>query len=51
MSEDRLEGAPDQAERQEPREDYVAPALNDLGSFEELTQFNPTGATDSEGSS
>jgi len=30
--------------------DYVAPALTDLGSFEELTQLNPTGsALDSEG--
>jgi hypothetical protein len=41
----------DAPETDAPREDYSAPELKDLGSFEELTQFNPTGATDTEGSS
>ena len=50
MPEDRAD-TQDAAETQDPREDYVAPTLTDLGSFEELTKFNPTGATDSEGSS
>ena len=35
----------------EPREDYVAPTLTDLGSFEELTRFNPGPLGDSEGTS
>jgi hypothetical protein len=31
-------------------EDYVAPALTDLGSFEDLTKLSPSGsALDSEG--
>ena len=41
----------EQSDRQDSHEGYEAPALKDLGSFEELTQFNPTGITDSEGSS
>ena len=44
----------DHADTQEPREntpeDYEAPALTDIGSFEELTQFTPSGAqNDTEG--
>ncbi len=30
---------------------YAAPALTDLGSFEDLTRFNPGAITDTEGSS
>lgn len=43
------------ADAQDPREttpeDHEAPALTDIGSFEELTQFNPSNITDTEGSS
>lgn len=50
MSEDRSQRQ-DPAEGHDSPEEYVAPALTDLGSFEELTQFNPGGLTDTEGSS
>jgi hypothetical protein len=50
MSEDRSQ-THDPAENQESREDYVAPALKDLGSFKELTEFNPGVAGDTEGTS
>ena len=50
MSEDRVDPQTP-TEAQAPAEDYVAPAVTDLGSYVELTQFNPTGATDLEGSS
>jgi hypothetical protein len=47
MNEDQTD-APDEAEDNGP--DYVAPALTDLGSFEDLTRFNPVGgAPDTEG--
>jgi hypothetical protein len=32
-------------------EDYVTPALTDLGSFEEVTRQNPGGGPDFEGTS
>jgi hypothetical protein len=35
----------------ESRENYVTPDLADLGSFQELTELNPGGNTDLEGSS
>jgi hypothetical protein len=41
----------DSAEVQAPQEDYVAPALTDLGSFHELTQLGSTGVVDVEGQS
>jgi hypothetical protein len=50
MSEDRGD-AQEQGDVQDAREDYVAPALTDLGSFEELTQFNPGSTGDTEGTS
>jgi hypothetical protein len=50
MSEDRGD-MQDRAEAQDPGEEYAAPALTDLGSFEELTRFNPGGGTDAEGTS
>jgi hypothetical protein len=50
MSEDRSQ-TQNPAEAHDSPEDYVAPALTDLGSFQDLTQFNPGGATDTEGSS
>lgn len=40
----------DPKEADEQREAYVPPKLTDLGSFEDLTQFNPTGPSlDAEG--
>ena len=44
----------DHADTQEPREntpeEYEAPKLTDIGSFEELTQLQPSGPSlDSEG--
>jgi hypothetical protein len=51
MSEEGREDAADQVEGEDSRRDYVSPALTDLGSFQDLTQFNPGGATDAEGSS
>ena len=44
----------DHADTQDPREttpeDYEAPTVTDLGSFEDLTRFNPSGpVVDSEG--
>jgi hypothetical protein len=50
MSEDRGE-TEDQGDARDPREDYIAPALTDLGSFEELTKLTPGVAPDSEGAS
>lgn len=39
----------EQVGAEEPREDYVAPALTDLGTFQELTEFNPSSTvTDAE---
>ena len=35
----------------EPREEYVAPSLTDLGSFEELTQLTTGPQADFEGMS
>ena len=51
MHEDHVDAQRPATDAPAAREDYAAPELTDLGSFEELTQFNPTGATDSEGSS
>ena len=39
------------AEVQEPREDYVAPTLTDLGSFAELTRLSTGPNPDLEGTS
>jgi hypothetical protein len=50
MSEDHR-GLQDPADAQDPSEDYVAPALTDLGSFDELTQFNTGGGPDAEATS
>lgn len=36
---------------QDSREDYVAPTLTDLGSFQELTQINPGVGAEIEGTS
>jgi hypothetical protein len=49
MHEDHVDT--DRTEAEDVRDDYVAPALTDLGSFEELTQFNPGLGGDGEGSS
>jgi hypothetical protein len=45
------DAAQDRTEAQDSREDYVAPALSDLGSFAELTQFGTGGNADLEGAS
>jgi hypothetical protein len=50
MSEDHRD-THDPADTQDPREDYVVPTLTDLGSFQELTRFGGTGASDIEGQS
>jgi hypothetical protein len=50
MREDRDDGQ-DQGERQDTSEDYVAPTLTDLGSFQELTKFGGSVNPDLEGSS
>jgi hypothetical protein len=50
LSEDHGD-AQQQAEAEDSREDYHAPALTDLGSFQELTQIGGSGAVDAEGSS
>jgi hypothetical protein len=50
MSEDRVD-TEDPAGAEDAHEDYVAPTLTDLGSFEELTQFNVGNLPDGEGSS
>ena len=50
MSEEQRDGQ-DPAEAQDPREDYEAPALTDLGSFQELTQFGAATNVDAEGAS
>lgn len=50
MSEDQRD-TQDPADAQDSREDYHAPALTDLGSFQELTQLGSSGAIDAEGSS
>ena len=44
-------GTPDPVEAQDSREDYVTPALTELGSFEELTQLGAGTNPDSEGNS
>ena len=41
----------DRADAQGAPEDYVAPTLTDLGSFEELTRNGPLGVVDAEGQS
>jgi hypothetical protein len=43
----------DKQSQQQPAEpeDYSAPALTDLGSFEEITKANPGTGSDFEGSS
>jgi hypothetical protein len=41
----------DSAEVQDPQEDYLAPALTDLGSFQELTQIGGSSVVDAEGQS
>jgi hypothetical protein len=40
-----------QQDAQDAREDYVAPTLTDLGSFQELTQINGSSVVDAEGQS
>lgn len=40
-----------QRETQEARAEWAAPALTDLGSFEELTKNSIAGAADAEGQS
>lgn len=50
MSEDRVE-TQDQTDAQAAGEGYEAPALTDLGSFEDLTQFSPGTSPDAEGAS
>jgi hypothetical protein len=50
MSGDR-DDQQDSAEAKDSREDYVAPTLTDLGSFQELTQLGVAGVVDVEGSS
>jgi hypothetical protein len=50
MSDDRHD-AQEAAEAQDRREEYVAPALTDLGSFQELTQFGGAQTIDAEGQS
>ena len=46
MHDDRADAQP----QPEDDEGYVTPELSDLGSFEELTRFNPGGPfTDTEG--
>lgn len=47
MNEDQVDT---QDETEGARDDYAAPALTDLGSFEDLTKLSPSGsALDSEG--
>jgi hypothetical protein len=41
----------DAAAVQDPPQDYVAPALTDLGSFQDLTEQSPGTGNDVEGSS
>jgi hypothetical protein len=50
MSEDHAD-AQDPAPAQDAREDYMAPALTDLGSFQDLTQLQASGTPDAEGAS
>jgi hypothetical protein len=50
MNEDHGD-AQDRADGQDVPEEYVAPKLTDLGSFEELTRFNPGLSGDTEGTS
>jgi hypothetical protein len=50
MSEDQP-SAQVQADVVEPSEDYVAPALTDLGSFKDLTQLGSGQVVDAEGMS
>lgn len=49
MHEDHVDT--DRTEAEDVRDDYAAPALTDLGSFEELTRLNPGMAGDLEGTS
>jgi hypothetical protein len=46
-----LGGTQEPDEAQDAPEQYLAPALIDLGSFEELTRFGGNTAVDSEGQS
>ena len=41
----------DQADSLDSGEDYAAPALTDLGSFQELTQISAGSGIDNEGAS
>jgi hypothetical protein len=50
MSEEKLEKQ-DATEAQEASEDYVAPKLTELGSFEELTGLGAGANPDAEGTS
>jgi hypothetical protein len=51
VSEERVEQQQEPAAADDPREDYAAPTLSELGSFEELTQLGGTGSVDAEGKS
>ena len=50
MTEDHRD-VQDATDGQDPREDYEAPALTDLGSFRELTQLSTGPNPDLEGTS
>jgi hypothetical protein len=50
MREEKLDRQ-DATDAQNAPDDYVAPKLTDIGSFEELTQFGGGGAVDAEGMS
>ena len=43
MSEDQSHPAHPKEDHESSLDEYAAPALTDLGSFEELTEFNPPG--------
>ncbi|HEX8065849.1 MAG TPA: lasso RiPP family leader peptide-containing protein [Thermoleophilaceae bacterium] len=51
MSEDHGRTQEPVADPQDPREEYMTPALTDLGSFQELTQLGASGNVDAEGMS